>query len=89
MSNDFDDHKGWLENIDMGTRKTRSIPTPTTRTSPNGSPPGTEQLRSERQIVSSLAVLRKHGAALTQTQFDQRWKRVQSSVAVDHHTYIE
>ena len=80
MSNDFDDPKAWLENIEQGT-----VNTPHTHLDdPNFAErvaAGTEQLRREHQIVSSLAELRKQGAALTQTEVAQRWGRVQSRVS--------
>ena len=66
MSNDFDDPKAWLENIDKGT-----VNAPHTHPDdPNFAERVTElteQLRSEHHIVTSLAELRKQGAALTQT----------------------
>ena len=80
MSNEFDDPNAWLENIEQGT-----VNAPHTHPNdPNIAElvaAGTQRLRSEHQIVSSLAELRKHGAALTQTEVAQRWGRVQSRVS--------
>ena len=41
----------------------------------------TERLQREHHLVSSLAELRKHGAALTQVEVAKRWGRVQSRVS--------
>jgi Helix-turn-helix domain len=80
MSNDFDNPTTWLNNTDHGT-----VNTPPTHP---GDPKFaervtglTDQLAREHHVVSSLAELRKHGAALTQTEVAQRWGRVQSRVS--------
>ena len=80
MSNDFDDPKAWLENIDKG-RVNAPHTHPDDLNFAERVANGTEQLRREHQIVSSLAELRKQGAALTQTEVAQRWGRVQSRVS--------
>jgi Helix-turn-helix domain len=83
MTTDFDNPNVWLENLDTATKAPRT----TDRTHP-GDPnfaervtASTQKLVREHHIVTSLAELRKHGAALTQTEVAQRWGRAQSRVS--------